>query len=114
MNHCYHFYEYYLNQTQRVTFHLRTCLLVLGSLANLCPPRSNSRICLLSWGMATTPLLETASLLAALSALIVASGLRILRSSQTFTLLSSELETILSSLVKTADVTVLGAGNTNI
>lgn len=84
-----------------------TCLLVLGSLANRCPLISKSRICLLSWGIATTPALETANLFAALSPRIVASGLRIFRNSQTFTLRSSDPETILSSLVNTADVTAL-------
>jgi len=61
----------------------------------------------LSCGIATIPILETDSLLAALSPRIVANGLRMLRNSHTFTLLSSEPDTILSSLVKTADVTVL-------
>lgn len=53
------------------------------------------------------PVLETASRLAALSPLIVAKGLRIFRNSHIFTLRSSDPETILSSRVKTADVTVL-------
>lgn len=53
------------------------------------------------------PVLDTANRLAALSPRIVAKGLRIFRNSHIFTLLSSEPETILSSRVKTADVTVL-------
>lgn len=86
---------------------LLTCLLVLGNLANRWPLRSNNLICLLSCGIATIPVLETASRLAALSPRIVAKGLRIFRNSHIFTLRSSEPETILSSRVKTADVTVL-------
>lgn len=84
-----------------------TCLLVLGNLAKRCPVKSKRRICLLSCGIATTPVLETANLLAALSPRIVAKGLLILRNSHTLTLLSSDPETILSSRVKTAEVTVL-------
>lgn len=86
---------------------VHTWRFVLGSLANLCPLRSKSCTRLLSWGMAITPALDTASLLAAQSPRIVASGDRMFLSSQTFTLLSSDPDTILSSLVNTADVTVL-------
>lgn len=84
-----------------------TCRLVLGSLAIRWPPRSKSRTCLLSWGIATTPVFETARRFAAESDRIVASDDRMLRRSHTLTLRSSEPDTTLSSLVNTAHVTVL-------
>lgn len=65
-------------------------------------------MCRLSWGIAMTPDDDTDIRLTAESARIVATGERIFRRSQTFTLRSSELETTLSSRrVNTADVTLL-------
>lgn len=94
-------------QATHATILLWPCLLDLGSLASLCPERSKSRTCLLSWGIAITPVEETESLFTAESALIVAIGERMFRKSHTLTLRSSELETTLSSRVNTADVTLL-------
>lgn len=54
-----------------------------------------------------TPALDTDSLFAELSPRIVANGLLMFRNSQTLTLLSSDAETILSSLVNTAAVIAL-------
>ena len=54
-----------------------------------------------------TPVEDTAILFTAESDRIVAKGDLIFRISQTFTLLSSDPDTTLSSLVKTAEVTVL-------
>lgn len=83
------------------------CLLERGSRASRWPFMSNSLTCLLSWGMAMTPLAETDKRLMAESALIVATGDRMLRRSQTLTVRSSEPDTTLSSLLNTADVTLL-------
>jgi hypothetical protein len=95
-------------RSQYISSHnLLTCRLVLGSLAIRWPPRSNSLTCLLSWGIATTPLLETANRFTAESDRIVASDDRMFRRSHTLTLRSSEPDTTLSSLVNTAHVTVL-------
>lgn len=57
--------------------------------------------------MAMTPLAETDKRLMAESARIVATGDRMLRRSQTLTVRSSEPDTTLSSLLNTADVTLL-------
>ena len=57
--------------------------------------------------MAMTPVGDTARRLADESERIVARGDRIFLKSQTFTLRSSDPETTLSSLVNTAQVTVL-------
>ncbi|KAH0817304.1 hypothetical protein GEV33_005487 [Tenebrio molitor] len=89
------------------TILLCPCLLERGSLANLCPDKSNNLTCLLSCGIAIIPFAETLNLFTAESTLIVATGYLIFFRSHTFTLLSSEPETTLSSLVNTAEVTLL-------
>lgn len=57
--------------------------------------------------MAMTPLAETANLFTAESVRIVVNAERIFLNSHTLTVLSSEPDTTLSSLVKTVDVTLL-------
>lgn len=54
-----------------------------------------------------TPAAETATRLIAESAVMFANGERIFLKSHTLTVLSSDPETTLSSLVNTAEVTVL-------
>lgn len=54
-----------------------------------------------------TPEEETATRFTAESVAMLANGLRMFRKSQTFTFRSSDPDTTLSSLVSTADVTVL-------
>lgn len=94
-------------QAALATILLCPCLLERGSLANLCPDKSNNLTCLLSCGIAIIPFAETLNLFTAESTLIVATGYLIFFRSHTFTLLSSEPETTLSSLVNTAEVTLL-------
>lgn len=78
-----------------------------GSRAIRCPFKSNSRMCRLSWGIAIIPPVETDIRFTAESSRIVVSADLMLRSSQTFTVLSSEPDTTLSSLVNTVEVTLL-------
>lgn len=64
-------------------------------------------MCLLSCGIAITPVCETAKRLTAASVRIVVKAERMFRNSHTFTVRSSEPDTTLSSRVNTVDVTLL-------
>lgn len=86
---------------------LLTCRLVRGNRAIRCPLRSNRRMCRLSCGIAMMPPFDTEIRFTAESSRIVVRADRIFRSSHTLTVLSSEPDTTLSSLVKTVDVTLL-------
>lgn len=78
-----------------------------GNRAIRWPLRSNNRMWRLSHGMAMMPPFDTEIRLTAESSLMVVRAERIFLSSHTLTVLSSEPETTLSSLVKTVDVTLL-------
>lgn len=84
-----------------------TCRLVRGKRAIRWPFRSNRRMCRLSCGIAMMPPFDTEILLTAESRRIVVKADLIFRSSHTLTVLSSEPDTTLSSLVNTVDVTLL-------
>lgn len=84
-----------------------TCRLVRGRRAIRWPLRSNKRICRLSCGIAIMPPFDTEIRLTAESSLMVVKADRIFLSSHTLTVLSSEPDTTLSSLVSTVDVTLL-------
>lgn len=84
---------------------------VRGNLAIRCPFISNSRIDRLSCGMAMIPFRDTESRLTGESARIVVKADLIFLSSHTFTVRSSDPEINLSSLAKTAEVTLLEQDN---
>lgn len=78
-----------------------------GKRAIRCPFRSNRRMCRLSCGIAIMPPFDTEILLTAESSRIVVNADLMFRNSHTFTVLSSEPDTTLSSRVSTVDVTLL-------
>lgn len=83
------------------------CRVVRGSLATRCPFKSNRRIWRLSCGIAIIPFGDMANRFTAESVRIVAKAERMFLSSHTFTVLSSEPDTTLSSRVNTVEVTLL-------
>ena len=86
----------------------QTVRLLRGSRASLCPLRSNKRTLRLSNGIDSMELFgETDTLLTRLSQRMETNGARMLRKSHILTVLSSDDETILSSLVKVTHVTTL-------
>ena len=86
----------------------QTVRLLRGSRASLCPLRSNKRTLRLSNGIDSMELFgETDTLLTRLSQRMETKGARMLRKSHILTVLSSDDETILSSLVKVTHVTTL-------
>lgn len=78
-----------------------------GSRVIRCPLKSNNLMCRLSCGMAMMPPFDTEIRFTAESSRMVVNAERILRNSHTLTVLSSEPDTTLSSLVRTVDVTLL-------
>lgn len=84
-----------------------TCRLVRGKRASRWPLRSNSRMCRLSCGIAIIPPFDTEIRLTAESSRIVVNADRMFLNSHTLTVLSSEPDTTLSSLVSTVEVTLL-------